>query len=427
MILQRYSINMLRLLVVGIMMLASSASLQASADDTFRLVVSLSQLHDGDEVIIVNRESSVALSVDEEKFYVKPCAVNLSSDGTQASLASANTAVLNVEKQSTGWRFRHADKGWLWASDRVNYQLCFDNDRPSYKSNVAKVTVDGGGDAIIAFDVKNYKYLRYNGSDRFACYPSTYSVEAVSIYRRQRRVDALLVSEDADNSKAIAGALGCLVGETTLQRTFKADGGYYSLCLPFSVSGDEVSAAMPGAVFMELRSVEAVGEDKVAFRFAWCSSVKAGKPYLVRLDGDDIINPVFRNSTIDEADPADATFTLQGKTYVFRGTFDRVALKANGSTRFVSSDGTRLVTPNTDGQLHSMRAYFVMPDVQTGSSFSQADANESYSITFSSTTSLGECRAPLPAKGDAYNLSGLPVDMKSRGLKIVDGRKYVVR
>ena len=102
--LQRYSLHMLRLIVASFLWLSFSIGLLAADEDTFVLVGSVSQLQDGDEVLIVNRESCLALSLDEKTNYVLPCNVDLSADGTEATVVSPNTAVLTLEKMSLGFR-----------------------------------------------------------------------------------------------------------------------------------------------------------------------------------------------------------------------------------------------------------------------------------------------------------------------------------
>lgn len=140
------------------------------------------------------------------------------------------------------------------------------------------------------------------------------------------------------------------------------------------------------------------------------------------MEGGDIINPVFLNREIEAAEPKVVTVNANYNSYSFQGTFSPVLLKANGSTRFISSDGTRLVTPNGEGQFKAMRAYFVLPDVKSSTTLTGAAAQNVYSINVE--TSID---APTITSNPtvAYDLSGRKTSLHSKGIVIVDGKKIL--
>ena len=116
------------------------------------------------------------------------------------------------------------------------------------------------------------------------------------------------------------------------------------------------------------------------------------------------------------------TVNANYNSYSFQGTFSPVLLKANGSTRFISSDGTRLVTPNGEGQFKAMRAYFVLPDVKSSTTLTGAAAQNVYSVNVE--TSID---APTITSNPtvAYDLSGRKTSLHSKGIIIVDGKKIL--
>ena len=287
---------------------------------------------------------------------------------------------------------------------------------------MAEVMVNADGNAIIEFGVKNYKYLKYNPKGKFGCYLYDDSQEHVQIYRRVRRMASLTLSEDADNMQAMKEAYGCQVESVCLERTFVADGGFYSLCLPFSLNSDELRQWLPGVAVMRLMRAISKESDKVEFSFSRVREIIAGEPYIIKVEGGDIINPVFLNREIEAAEPKVVTVNANYNSYSFQGTFSPVLLKANGSTRFISSDGTRLVTPNGEGQFKAMRAYFVLPDVKSSTTLTGAAAQNAYSVNME--TSID---APTITSNPtvAYDLSGRKTSLDSRGIVIVDGKKIL--
>lgn len=300
----------------------------AESDNQFSLVTSVSQLHVGDEVVIVSRNHCAAISKYEASPYIKSCHVDVLQNGAAVGVNNDSVAVFVMEKSGSSWSFKNEEKGWLWASTRVSYELSFSSDKPKAKSNMAEVMVNADGNAIIEFGVKNYKYLKYNPKGKFGCYLYDDSQEHVQIYRRVRRMASLTLSEDADNTPALKEASGCLVESVCLERTFVADGGFYSLCLPFSLNSDDLSQSLPGVAVMRLVRAISKEADKVEFSFSRVREIIAGEPYIIKVEGGDIIDPVFLNRDIEAAEPKVVTVSVNDNSYDFKGTFSpKITLK----------------------------------------------------------------------------------------------------
>ena len=152
----------------------------------------------------------------------------------------------------------------------------------------------------------------------------------------------------------------------TIDRTFRADGGCYTLCLPFGLTESDIRTAFPGMLFKQLQNVEEVDDDNVVYHFLSVKSTVAGEPYLVQfLNGvkKDVVKPVVKNKFILAAEPTTLTANLSSGSFKFVGTYDPVLLPADGHYRFVGADGKQLVTPNAEGNLKGLRAYFFMPSL----------------------------------------------------------------
>lgn len=394
----------------------------AESDNQFCLVTNASQLHVGDEVVIVSRNHCAAISKYEASPYIKSCHVDVLQNGAAVGVNNDSVAVFVMEKSGSSWSFKNEEKGWLWASSRVSYELSFSSDKPKAKSNMAEIMVNADGNAIIEFGVKNYKYLKYNPKGKFGCYMYDDSQEHVQIYRRVRRMASLTLSEDADNTPALKEASGCLVESVRLERTFVADGGFYSLCLPFSLNSDDLSQSLPGVAVMRLARALSKESDKVEFSFSRVREIIAGEPYIIKVEGGDIIDPVFLNREIEAAEPKVVTVSVNDNSYDFKGTFSPKNLPANGITRFISSDGTRLVTPNGEGSLKAMRAYFVLPDVKFSTGLAGSAAQKVYSV---SVETFIDAPTVTVKPTDAYDLSGRKTSSRSKGIIIVDGKKIL--
>ena len=394
----------------------------AESDNQFCLVTNASQLHVGDEVVIVSRNHCAAISKYEASPYIKSCHVDVLQNGAAVEVNNDSVAVFVMEKSGSSWSFKNEDKGWLWASARVSYELSFSSDKPKAKSNMAEIMVNADGNAIIEFGVKNYKYLKYNPKGKFGCYMYDDSQEHVQIYRRVRRMASLTLSEEADNTPALKEASGCLVESVCLERTFVADGGFYSLCLPFSLNYDDLSQSLPGVAVMRLARALSKEAGKVEFSFSRVREIIAGEPYIIKVEGGDIIDPVFFNREIEAAEPKVVTVSVNDNSYDFKGTFSPKNLPANGITRFISSDGTRLVTPNGEGSLKAMRAYFVLPDVKFSTGLAGSAAQKVYSVSVE--TSIDAPTVTVKPT-DAYDLSGRKTSSRSKGIIIVDGKKIL--
>ena len=394
----------------------------AESDNQFSLVTSVSQLHVGDEVVIVSRNHCAAISKYEASPYIKSCHVDVLQNGAAVEVNNDSVAVFVVEQGGSSWSFKNEEKGWLWASTRVSYELSFSSDKPKAKSNMAEVMVNADGNAIIEFGVKNYKYLKYNPKGKFGCYLYDDSQEHVQIYRRVRRMASLTLSEDADNMPTLKEASGCLVESVCLERTFVADGGFYSLCLPFSLNSDDLRESLPGVAVMRLVRVISKESDKVEFSFSRVREIIAGEPYIIKVEGGDIIDPVFLNREIEAAEPKVVTVSVNDDSYDFKGIFSPKTLPANGITRFVSSDGTRLVTPNREGSLKAMRAYFVLPDVNFSTGLAGSAAQNVYSVSVETSIDAPTITSKPTV---AYDLSGRKATSRSKGIIIVDGKKIL--
>lgn len=358
-------IMLLSLVPIGVDAQNATAKYMHISDPSF--------LRDGDEIIIVSKDYGVAMSryQNAKKDYMLPCLIKLSKED-ELELATCETdsmAVFKVKKITGGWRLKDSRCGWLSASTKSSYSLMFQK-RETEKTNEIDIKFLDEGNAHISFlKFRKEDHIDYKpDSERFARYGG-YGHGKVQIYRRLVNavvVESLTFGESGGNADIASYYQDAYVHNVTIDRTFRADGGCYTLCLPFGLTESDIRTAFPGMQFKQLQNVEEVDDDNVVYHFLTVKSTVAGEPYLVQfLNGvtKDVVKPVVKNKFILAAEPATLTGNIASGSFKFVGTYDPVLLPADGHYRFVGADGKQLVTPNAEGNLKGLRAYFFMPSL----------------------------------------------------------------
>lgn len=370
---------MTRKFLLTIIALLSIFSFDTNAQNSetakYMHISDVSLLRDGDEVIIVSSGCGVAMSryQNAKKEYILPCAVSVfEEDGLDmVSCETDSMAVFTLKKVTGGWRLKDAESGWLSTKTSPVSSLTYTN-KESEKRNIIDIKFSNEGNAQFVFKNTNKDEkdsLAYNDiNKRFARYAGYKDLDYVQVYRRYVApvvVENLTLGEAEGNNDLVSYYQDAYVHNITIDRTFRADGGYYTLCLPFALTEDDMRTAFPGMQFKQLKDIEEVDEDKVVYHFLSVKSTVAGEPYLVRiLPGvkNDIVKPVVKNKFILATKPSVMSSLLSSGQFKFIGTYDPTLIPADGRYRFVSADGTELVPPNTEGNLKGLRAYFLLPE-----------------------------------------------------------------
>lgn len=154
-----------------------------------------------------------------------------------------------------------------------------------------------------------------------------------------------------------------------IDRSFIADGGWYTICLPFSLTEDDIKKQFKGAEFQGFYGVEQ--QDKtINLKFKKVTTTEAGKPYLIKPIKDiTAADLTFINKLIEQTTPVDVSYKLgsdANKTFTFKGVFSPFTANseelADKNIKFLSGvKGLDLVSPNGTGTMKCYRAYFVFP------------------------------------------------------------------
>jgi hypothetical protein len=159
---------------------------------------------------------------------------------------------------------------------------------------------------------------------------------------------------DGDNSATLTKYSGKKVN-AQVNRTFVADGGYYTICLPFDLQASEI-----GIAYQVTSITEHIAEKGFNMVFSEVSELIAGQPYLIL--PNDLTNPIFENVTI--------SYKGDGEQVQVSGagvTFDMVGvINGSGTTGNQYWIGNQGYFYNDDVAKLGLRTYFNIEGMPKG-------------------------------------------------------------
>lgn len=421
-------------------------------EQLFVRVNDASQLADGDVVVIGNAANHALMSTQEEKKRRKAISATFDEDGRPTVPDGAQ--LITLSRRSKGWMLKVDDTHCLAATNSSTQELKTVT-TSSKELTTAKIDIDPlTGDAQIEFNGSraNNTCLRFSSTSSvgfFQCYSSPYSVKPVQIYRRVLRVGPLHLyadpsseSETDDNATQLSRANGHLAESITLHRTFCADGGWYTLCLPFALTPSDIATTLQGAVVERLSSAGRDEDGAPLLSFKRTNTVAAGQPFIMKPSAT-LTDPVFSSRDIVASEPTPVTKTIaasatHGQTDIqMCGTYVPTPLLGT-AYRFLNSSGTHLSVPNGEGELKPFRAFFVFSDDADTASAVVNHIDDStpsaISTPFAGDKTIGSETTGASNKEKAtsvYDLLGRKVNKTqpshSPRIVIMNGRKTVER
>lgn len=256
---------------------------------------------------------------------------------------------------------------------------------------------------------------------------STDKKKVVGVYIGSIRVvynnnTSVTLNQDSDNTTIISDNNDKTV-DVNLVRTFTADGGWYTLCLPFAVLNDQLATVFGDGVRVEsLTAARKETDGTTTLVFAAVSNgVEAGKAYLVK-PTETAENPVFSGVTLSSAAPQ----STEVDGYTFVGTYSLTHLDpTNKDYRLLGgNDGLGLyrIAANDATNLKGTRGYFVFPD--DGQQAAEAK------VAVSVPTDIHSVIGVEKIKDGIYTLQGVKIEHADRlpaGVYINNGKKILVK
>jgi len=244
-----------------------------------------------------------------------------------------------------------------------------------------------------------------------------------------RDTDAAVGQKNAD---IVAASAGTVCDVLLNGRTLYKDGSWNTLCLPFSLTAEQIaSSSLAGCTLMELDVTGTYDTDKhtgydaeshtLYLYFTTASAITAGKPYLIKWEsGDEIVTPRFPSVTLASA-LTDVAST-DGKV-VFKGTYTTRNFDATNKDILFLGSGNNLYYPENGACIGSQRAYFELNTASAAALrhmvLSFGDGTTMIEDTFSFAESVEETWYDLHGR----LLNGRPT---TRGLYIMNGKKIAI-
>ena len=366
--------NLIVTLIAVFISLPTYADDNANTSNVYKLVTNVSELTtDGTLFIIANKESKKALC---KNFYK----LNRGVDNLEEMQPYGDFFIIN-EKIATfkldiiksGYRFQlepyeNPDQGFLACNNKNRFWL-----QSIGKATMTIKIMNKGGNVKVKRTETPYSFLEINDKNNNLIQFEDYHYKGVYIYKQLPL--SITPSLTLETSKSLSETVkdkditGKVIPNIKIDRSFDADGGWYSICLPFSLTADDINKQFKGAEFQEFNGVEQ--QDKtINLKFKKVTTTKAGKPYLIKPIKDiTAADLTFNNKLIEQTTPVDVSHKLcsdANKTFTFKGVFSPFTANseelADKNIKFLSGvKGLDLVSPNDTGTMKCYRAYFVFP------------------------------------------------------------------
>ena len=202
---------------------------------------------------------------------------------------------------------------------------------------------------------------------------SDYTVTAnVNIFARYKPLNISL-ADNANNEETLYMYAGKKAHSVTLaDRTLFKDGKWNTLCLPFSLSAEQIAANgyFAGATLKTLDADAKNGFDTtdgtLYLSFKDATEIEAGVPYLVKWEsGEPITDPVFEGVTVSSTAAQAVESTTAGlESIQMVGCYSPVSVTADDKSILFLGDANTLYYSTIDRQIRSCRAYFSVPYIK---------------------------------------------------------------
>lgn len=427
----------LRALLCGAVLALCPMVCNAADGDKFKLVKSVSELNDGDKIILVKLNANstganAALSkTSKSGQYIESSIIEVSGD---IATANSTTEIIQIERVSNDFYLKCQSNNQYLCNNNYEYgknTIGFSKDKKTTtgsKGKVVKAAIEideiNNNNAIISYerwggtakDMMIGCYYINNTSDYgdFKCYTlnehrndNTYSIKIF-----KQITDQVSLSESSDNAAVISSNKGKTV-DVSLSRTLVAD-KWNTFCVPFDI--DLTDGKLNG---VEVRVMEFMDVESNIMCFGTTTKIKAGEAYLIKPLNESITNPILPNVTISSEEPK----TLDTGNYSFVGVYSPKSFDEQASKVSLFINGSaKLSRPKVNSTMKGMRAYFACASEQAASAQLQLGGE---------LTGVASIVSDVDEDGNIYNLNGVCIgkDIKglSKGLYIKNGKKFVVK
>ena len=425
-------------LLIGIIMMACANTCIAQETELFKLVKNVTELQEGDTVIVVNNTNKLcsALSTkwNSDK-YNKTSIDGYKIDiNGETIIPPANVDRIQLQKASNG--------KWLLFSTTYKKYLCNDNKSKASGNFIAlrdkeddyfkltapveisitkyakidflKSTDNKVAKRILAFSYA-YDSINPNSVGYYNCYDTdkaTTDDRMVQLYKKVSSTP-LTLNDETDNSGLLTSNNG---QQTTVKLSRKLLANQWNtFCVPFDI--DVTDGKINGTEASVMEYDHTTGN---TMEFKEATKIVAGKAYLIKPSAD-ITNPQFDNVTIKNDDP---TVSGDANGYSFVGIYNPKTFSDSDQKRvLILASEAKFMRVNNGQRMKGMRAYFTIPAGTKAEAVRLMINNRPTALTEITTT-------PSTSEKIFYidgTYAGSDIKNVKKGIVIKGGKKYLMK
>lgn len=424
-------------LCIGIIMMACTNTCFAQETEQFKLVKNVTELHEGDTVIVVNNTNELCSALSTKwnsNKYNKTSIDGYKIDiNGETIIAPTNVDRIQLQKDSNEkWLlFSTTHKKYLCNDNKSkatgsNYIALRDKDDDLFKSTAPveisitkyatieflKSTDDKVAKRILAFSYA-YDSRNPNSVGYYNCYDTDKATTDDRMVQLYKKYTPLTLNDEKDNSKLLTSNSGQQTA-VKLSRKLLAN-QWNTFCVPFDI--DIADGKINGIKASVMEYDHTTGN---TMEFKEATKIVAGKAYLIKPSAD-ITDLRFDKVTIKNDDPM-----VSGKAdgYSFVGIYNPKTFSDSDQERvLILASEAKFMRVNNGQRMKGMRAYFTIPAGTKAEAVRLMINNRPTALTEITTT-------PSTSEKIFYidgTYAGSDIKNVKKGIVIKGGKKYWIR
>ena len=428
-------------LCISIIMLTCANTCIAQETEQFKLVKNVTELQEGDIVIVVNNIvrdnghcSALGTTLSKDKSKICGCKIEVKGE---IAYATPDVDRIKLEKDDTYWLlYSMTQQKYICNGNKktvTNTSTFRNKDDDSFKHiSRTKISINRNNIAIIQYPYKwvskkeiypeatlAFYYIGGDTNPNFTGYFSCYDIDKidesdqmVQLYKKVSSTP-LTLNDEKDNSKLLTSNSGQQTA-VKLSRKLLAN-QWNTFCVPFDI---DVTYGKINGIEASVMEYDHTTGNTMEFKEA--TQIVAGKAYLIKPSAD-ITDPQFDNVTIKNDDP---TVSGDADGYSFVGIYNPKTFSGNDQERvLILASEAKFMKVNNGQRMKGMRAYFTIP--------AGTKAEAVRLMINNRPTALTEITTPPSTSEKIFYIDGTYAgsDIKNvkKGIVIKDGKKYLMK
>ena len=428
-------------LCISIIMLTCANTCIAQETEQFKLVKNVTELQEGDIVIVVNNIvrdnghcSALGTTLSKDKSKICGCKIEVKGE---IAYATPDVDRIKLEKDDTYWLlYSMTQQKYICNGNKktvTNTSTFRNKDDDSFKHiSRTKISINRNNIAIIQYPYKwvskkeiypeatlAFYYIGGDTNPNFTGYFSCYDIDKIDesdqMVQLYKKVSSTLLTlnDETDNSGLLTSNNG---QQTTVKLSRKLLANQWNtFCVPFDI--DIADCKINGIEASVMEYDHTTGN---TMEFKEATQIVAGKAYLIKPSAD-ITDPQFDNVTIKNDDP---TVSGDADGYSFVGIYNPKTYSGNDQERvLILASEAKFMKVNNGQRMKGMRAYFTIPAGTKAEAVRLMINNRPTALTEITTT-------PSTSEKIFYidgTYAGSDIKNVKKGIVIKDGKKYLMK